>query len=456
MSRKVRIWSIKTNTSKATKKKSYTVRWIVDGDEKSMTFGGRAQADNFRTDLKKAVGAGESFDPVTGLPESLQPQAGGETWFEFVQKYIGMKWPDSAGNSRTGMLESLVAVTIVLVKHHVGRPEEKELRKAISDRLTPTVQTPQTPEAGDAVRWISEVSVPMKQLADAEVIRTALDAVAKLLDGTAAAASTRQRKRAILYNSLEYAIEQGHLESNPIDRLRVKSRRKRVVDTVDRRVVASPIQVRSILIGVSMVGGRIKDRGLRLVAFFACMYLAAMRPGEVAGLREQDCYLPLTGWGRLTLEVSRTDVGKRWTDDGSRHEKRGLKHRADKETRVVPIPPELVELLLWHIGTFGVAADGRLFRSANDGVIGSTTYSRVWAAGRKLALTPVQVLSPLALRPYDLRHAAVSLWLNAGVPATEVAERAGQSVEVLLRIYAKCIDGEEAVMNRRIELALAC
>jgi hypothetical protein len=29
--------------------------------------------------------------------------------------------------------------------------------------------------------------------------------------------------------------------------------------------------------------------------------------------------------------------------------------------------------------------------------------------------------SPLADRPYSLRHAAVSLWLNAGVPVTEVA-----------------------------------
>jgi hypothetical protein len=26
-------------------------------------------------------------------------------------------------------------------------------------------------------------------------------------------------------------------------------------------------------------------------------------------------------------------------------------------------------------------------------------------------------------RPYDLRHAAVSLWLNSGVPATEVDRR---------------------------------
>ena len=60
----------------------------------------------------------------------------------------------------------------------------------------------------------------------------------------------------------------------------------------------------------------------------------------------------------------------------------------------------------------------------------------------------------MAGRPYDLRHGAVSLWLNAGVPATEVAERAGHSVDVLLKIYATCIDGQEATVNRRIEDAL--
>jgi hypothetical protein len=64
------------------------------------------------------------------------------------------------------------------------------------------------------------------------------------------------------------------------------------------------------------------------------------------------------------------------------------------------------------------------------------------------------VLSPLAARPYDLRHAAVSLWLNAGVPATDVADRAGHGVDVLLRVYASCIDGTEDAANRRIEAGL--
>jgi integrase len=63
--------------------------------------------------------------------------------------------------------------------------------------------------------------------------------------------------------------------------------------------------------------------------------------------------------------------------------------------------------------------------------------------------------SPLAKVPYHLRHAAVSLWLNAGVPATQVAEWAGHSVAVLLKVYAQCIDGQEDAARKRVAAALA-
>jgi hypothetical protein len=48
----------------------------------------------------------------------------------------------------------------------------------------------------------------------------------------------------------------------------------------------------------------------------------------------------------------------------------------------------------------------------------------------------------------------VSLWLNAGVPATEVARRAGHGIAVLLKVYANCIDGQAATANGRISDAL--
>ncbi len=83
----------------------------------------------------------------------------------------------------------------------------------------------------------------------------------------------------------------------------------------------------------------------------------------------------------------------------------------------------------------------------------NSAYSADWAAARA-AVTPAEHASPLARRPYDRRHAAVSLWLNSGVPATEVARRAGHSVAVLLKIYAHCIGGQADAANKRIADAL--
>ena len=67
---------------------------------------------------------------------------------------------------------------------------------------------------------------------------------------------------------------------------------------------------------------------------------------------------------------------------------------------------------------------------------------------------PTEYASPLARTVYDLRHACVSTWLNGGVPPAQVAEWAGHSVAVLLKVYAKCIDGQDQIAKRRIEDAL--
>jgi hypothetical protein len=45
-------------------------------------------------------------------------------------------------------------------------------------------------------------------------------------------------------------------------------------------------------------------------------------------------------------------------------------------------------------------------------------------------------------------------WINAGAPPIQVAAWAGHSVEVLLMIYAKCIDGQDAIAERHITEAL--
>lgn len=147
---------------------------------------------------------------------------------------------------------------------------------------------------------------------------------------------------------------------------------------------------------------------------------------------------------------TRPTAGKAWAASGEAHDRRCFKQRAQGEVRIVPIPHPLVRLLREHLKEFGTAKDGRLFSSERGNVIAASSYSRAWKQARELALVPDQVSSVLAFRPYDLRHAGVSQWLNSGVPAPEVAARAGHSVDVLLKIYAKCIDGQEQEMNDRI------
>ncbi|MGW7483491.1 tyrosine-type recombinase/integrase [Nonomuraea muscovyensis] len=456
---KVKFWEIRPNKSavKPGKTISYTVRWTVAGREKSKTYEKSAQAKNWLSDLRQAAKNGEPFDIQTGLPVSMLKAKEARTVFDFVRAYIDMKWPHAASKSRDSMSDALATVLPALTKDMPGRPDAQTLRRALRKyALFPEGRRPPAPlDMTKALRWLESASLSVQELNETKVLRPALDALTLCLDGSKAGANTIKRKRAVLHHVLEYAVELEELPSNPLHR--VKWSPPKTTETVDPRVVVNPRQARELLTAVTYVGKRgngRRGRGQRLMAMFACMYFAALRPAEAVSLRRDDCHLPAKGWGRLTLDVSRPEVNRQWTDTGDAHEERGLKHRGANDVRVVPIPPELVKILRQHIADFGVSEDGRLFRSERGGVVASTAYTEVWQEARTLALTPAQVASPLARRPYDLRHAAVSLWLNGGVPAPEVAKRAGHGVDVLLRVYAKCVDGQEEIVNQRIEDAL--
>ena len=74
----------------------------------------------------------------------------------------------------------------------------------------------------------------------------------------------------------------------------------------------------------------------------------------------------------------------------------------------MPCHPALIRYLRWHISEFGTAPDGRLFRGERGGDLSESVYGRVWQGARLLAFTPALEASPLARRPYELRHACLS------------------------------------------------
>jgi hypothetical protein len=67
---------------------------------------------------------------------------------------------------------------------------------------------------------------------------------------------------------------------------------------------------------------------------------------------------------------------------------------------------------------------------------------------------PVLKSGNLAAVPYSLRHAGVSLWIKSGVDPAEVAARAGHSIAVLYRFYAKILKGGQQHSNSLIARAL--
>jgi integrase len=453
----VKFWTIRPGKAKT--RRTWEVRWKVGHTPQSRTFASKAQADSFLAERSSAARKGEAFDTETGLPDSMATTASrGRSWLAFCLAYTDTKWPHAAPKTRDSLTDALA--TIIPVVTSEPPPDGIEpgtLREALRHfALAPASRAlDRPPVIAAALRWLEKASLPVSAVSRPQHARAVLDAICVRQDGLAASPTTIARKRSVFANVIRYAIELDEMPSSPLERL--SWRPPKVSEVVDRRVVVNPRQARELLTAVTYVGQQRRGRyarGQRLMALYACMYYAALRPAEAVALRRQDCYLSHSGWGRLTLEKSRPEVNRRWADSSTAHGERGLKHRAHDETRRVPIPPELVAILRAHIDTFGVAADGRIFSSDRGHPVASTAISDVWAEARTLALTPEQVASPLAGRPYDLRHAAVSLWLAAGVPPPRVAERAGHSVEVLLRVYAKCLDDGEDIANARIDAVL--
>ncbi|MHC3428800.1 tyrosine-type recombinase/integrase [Streptomyces sp. DT18] len=439
----VKIWKIR----KREYRKPYQLRWKVGSRAHSESFLTLGLAESRRAQLLVAAREGEPFDVESGLPRSLVAAQQDIIWYEHARSYIAMKWDGSPGNTRRTLAEAMASVTPTFVKDTKGMPDARAMRTALYGWAFNKNRWDEEPppEVARTLAWVAKKSLPTSALAERVRVRAALNALATRLDGKTAAGGTISRRRAIFYNALEYAVEAELLTDNPLDRIKW-SPPEQVAEEVDPACVPNPAQAAKLLAAVR----ELSPRGRRLVTFFGCMYYAATRPSEAKGLLRRDCYLPRRGWGSLTLRETHPRSGSAWTNSRTSHEKRGLKHRPRKASRVVPIPPELVAMLRWHLTAYGTAPDGRVFQTMRGGVVQDSGYWEVWADARARGLSEAEQGTALAKRPYDLRHAAVSTWLSSGVEPQLVAERAGHSVAVLFRVYAKFLNDGDAAANAKI------
>lgn len=143
------------------------------------------------------------------------------SWYDFALRYLAMKWPHAAPNTRDGIDESLTSVTMELLAERAGRPSDEEIRKALRNWAF-VLPGPDDREVPDDVRnvlhWVAKASRPLADLAKPATARAVLDGLKLKLDGTAAAAETVRRKRRTLVNAANYAVDLGSCE-------RIRSRR---------------------------------------------------------------------------------------------------------------------------------------------------------------------------------------------------------------------------------------
>jgi hypothetical protein len=446
----IKIWAVRQRIDR--NQTSAELRWRVGSTPHSATFRTVTLADNRRAELLVAVQRGEAFDEASGLPVSELRRLKDISWYRHARDYIEMKWDDAPASTRRTLAEAMATVTPALVIDTRGMADKRMVRTALYSWAFNKHRWDQEPpeEVVAVLEWFDQKSLPTSALTDLVTTRRALDALKRKLDGTTAASISIRRKRAIFHNAVAYAIEAGLLAENPIPKVKW-SLPDPVEEEIDPASVPDPELAAALLEAVREQGAR----GRQLVAFFGCMLYAAARPSEVIALGRAGCRsLPRRGWGLLALQETRPRAGSAWTDTGKPHDKRGLKKRPRKAVRLVPIPPELVAMLRWHIDAYSFTPDGRLFRTLRGGLLQESGYGQVWARARQRVLPPELMDSPLAKRPYDLRATAVSTWLSSGVDPQTVAKRAGHSVEVLYRVYTRFIHGTDDDANAKISARL--
>lgn len=447
----VKIWSIDKYVGK--RGTTYRVRWLVEGKRFAETFVSRKHADSFRSELLVAVRQGLAFHRISGEPiDPSKPTVQQKSWLQLASEYVDLKWTSASARHRKGMAEALVNISFALID--VERPPLSNFdRSDLVAALTygTFCRGLQREYDADALKALQVASPPASALSDPIVVRRLLNAIAVKQDGRPAAEATIVRKRATLHNVLQFAVESRVITANPLKAMKrtATSASKRV----DPKVVISKKQGKSLLKAA-------RKQAPHLAAYFALLMYAGLRPAEARNVRRQDLDLPGQGWGSILLHTTAQRGGSAWTDGGEATEQRPLKHRETDDTRSVPLNPAAVKILRRHLGGWKCGPQGHLFvaRTGKAGkplsppysaLVSLETLGRTWSSVRRAALTAEQAESPLARRPYDLRHARLTWWLNAGVPPTQVARWAGHSVRVLLDVYAGCVDGGE---QRAIEL----
>lgn len=259
-----------------------------------------------------------------------------------------------------------------------------------AERAVTTAATTQASDYRMVSRWLS--SCPVQ---DPERMREAMVWVLQQPQQ-----SSRRKVATYLRTTARYAHQVLRLlPADPLEGFRMPKRQQAAVEVV----VIPRADIATVMWHLS--GGRAGSTNWLPYAQFQLQ--TGLRTGELFGLR----------WDDLDRGGARILVQRNLTTEGLRE--------STKTGRARWVPCNRAALQALEAMQPGTPA---IF-PAKRASFASFFESRMQAAHKAGAIQA-------AYRPYDLRHTALSRWLEAGIPIAQVAKWAGNSPAVIMRHYA--------------------
>lgn len=436
----------------------YDVRWRVDHRPYKYTFEQRGWADEFARRLVEDFARGWHFDgdarrfidPDTTTSDDNGDDEPAVTFYGLIVDYTARKWRGWAPSSRRNAVRELARATLLLVQPDVPALTTDQWTQAdtwLRDTAMPPAVDHTTATETDHRwhDWFMTWSLPLDVIDEDHLHHLLEEFRSRAADGTPRqlAPSSMARVRAVLRGAFTNAVARRLIDWDPWTAVEPEAGHE--PHTVDPDLVMTPEQTITLAAACAAIDPRYE-------AFVLLQGFCGLRPGEAVELRRRRVDLDATP-PTVTLARSYNPVPDRYLQPGETMQ-RPLKGRGRRATRTIPVPSRIAALLAEHLAQYTDSPDDALvFTNTIGGRINLSNFHRdVW----KHAVAETFPTGPLRkVRRQDLRHAAITLWLNSGVPLKVAQTWSGhKTLSVLLDTYYGVMEHDEQTAYQRVNNAI--
>jgi integrase len=407
----------------------FRVTWRVFDDRspdgrlrKRSDFDSKGRAQAFAERLRWA-GQGVDGWQLDGDDEPVQQATAAAprySVFDLTADYWHAHWPEMSPAQRAKVAGRLRTIRQVLVH---GSPTAEALSYLAAVSFHGRTEPDKLDEAVRVGRdWLARHSLIVAELNHT----TLLPLYAVLVEGRTY--GTARTYWAVVRALVSWGCETGKLAGDPLRRLRLPRRTE--AEEVDPDRIPSPDEVRRVAWACGLIGGQ------RHCALPLVLGDGGLRMGEAVALRRRDIEFTERGGAWVSVRTTVSRAPSQYAE-GQTTTERPTKGRTQVVTRRTYLSAETAAVLRTHMELFvGTGPEAFVFTGKRGGRLCADTHLRtVWRPAVETAFPAGHRLAKL--RRHDLRHAAVTGWLRAGVPPKQCQKMGGwRSLKVMLDVYA--------------------